>query len=149
MAIPRSEPPQSSAPGVLLDTHIWLWLVNSSLDLLSEELRRTLSRAFIERRIFLSIFSLWEVALLESKKRIALEGSIGIWSERALGLPGLTVLPISSAVAIESNNLPGDFHPDPADRILVATARTMKLPLITVDRAILRYAEQGHVRVIH
>ena len=71
-----------------------------------------------------------------------------VWIDAALDLPGVRLVPIEPAIAIDSVRLPGSFHADPADRLIVATARYCSTPLLTADGAILDYATGGHVRVV-
>lgn len=78
--------------------------------------------------------------MLVQKKRLTLPFSIESWIERSLHLPGIQLLTLSPAIAIETARLPEPMHKDPADRILVATALIEKLQLVTLDRAILRFA---------
>ncbi len=65
-----------------------------------------------------------------------------------MGMPGMEEATITSAIAIDASYLPGDFHSDPMDRLIVATARHLGIPIVTGDRKILAYAEIGHVRAI-
>jgi PIN domain nuclease of toxin-antitoxin system len=95
--------------------------------------------------LFLSVISVWELGLLESKGRIHLHTSCARWVEEALAMPGLTVAPLTPAIAIESSRLPGKFHADPADRIIVATARALGARLLTSDKNIRAYGRQRHV----
>ena len=81
--------------------------------------------------------------------RLAIHLSIDRWVEKALALPGLQLLPFSTQIAVESVNLPESMHKDPADRILVASARVENLTLVTADKALLKFAKRtglGHVR---
>ena len=78
--------------------------------------------------------------------RLALE--VGAWMETLLGARGIDLLPIEPAIALDSVRLPGDFHADPADRLIVATARYWRAPLLTADRAILDYAADGHMQAM-
>jgi PIN domain nuclease of toxin-antitoxin system len=68
--------------------------------------------------------------------------------ESVLALPGIRLAPIEPSIAIDSVRLPGDFHADPADRIIVATARFHQATLLTADRAILSYGQRGYVQVL-
>jgi PIN domain nuclease of toxin-antitoxin system len=121
---------------ILLDTHIWFWWVS-----LPELLSRA-QREFLENTtelISVSIISLWEIALLESKGRIDLPNPIRVWFEKALDEPKIDVIDLSREIIIDSNRLPGTFHRDPADRIIIATSRVLKAPLVTSDSKILKY----------
>ncbi len=89
--------------------------------------------------------SCWEIAKLAERGRLGLACSIEEWMEQALAYPGIELLPLTPQIAIESTTLPGNFHRDPADQIIVATARIHDLALLTVDRLILDYP---HVRTL-
>ncbi len=86
--------------------------------------------------------------MLAANRRIELAQEVRAWARRALAFPGLRLTGLSPAIAIESTLLPGALHRDPADRLLVATARVTGASLVTCDERILDYAEQGHVGVV-
>jgi PIN domain nuclease of toxin-antitoxin system len=132
---------------LLLDTHVWLWLVAGSSDL-SAEARHTIDRAAAAGTLRIAAISLWEIALLASHGRIVLGKSIGLWLDEALADPGPAVDPLTPKIAIESYALPDTFHRDPADRLIVATARVANAILMTRDRRILDYAARGHLTAI-
>jgi PIN domain nuclease of toxin-antitoxin system len=140
--------PRTSDPDlILLDTHVWLWLVAGSSDL-SMEARHTISGAATAGTLRIAAISLWEIALLASRGRIVLGKSIGLWLEEALADPGPAIDPLSPQIAIESYALPDVFHRDPADRLIVATARVANAILMTRDQRILDYAARGHLTAI-
>jgi PIN domain nuclease of toxin-antitoxin system len=91
-----------------------------------------------------SVISCWEVAKLVEGGRITLSLPVGEWIAKALSYPGMRLLDFSPEVAVESTQLPGVFHRDPADQIIVATARIHACPLVTMDTKIRAYP---HVRV--
>jgi PIN domain nuclease of toxin-antitoxin system len=132
---------------LLLDTHVWLWLVAGSPDL-STEARHTIERAAATGTLRIAAISLWEIALLASRGRIVLGKSIGLWLDEALAEPGPAIDPLTPQIAIESYALPDVFHRDPADRLIVATARVANAALVTHDRRILGYAARGHLTAI-
>jgi PIN domain nuclease of toxin-antitoxin system len=140
--------PTTSDPDLLfLDTHVWLWLVAGSSEL-STEGRHMIDRAVAAGTLRIAAISLWEIALLASRGRIVLGKSIGLWLEEALADPGPAIDPLSPQVAIEASSLPETFHRDPADRLIVATARVTNAALMTRDRRILNYAARGHLTAI-
>jgi PIN domain nuclease of toxin-antitoxin system len=132
---------------LLLDTHCWLWLVAGSPEL-SPKALQTINRAATAGTLRIAAISLWEIALLAWRGRIVLSKSIGLWLEEALAEPGPAIEPLSPQIAIESCALPDIFHPDPADRMIVATARVTRAALLTRDRQILDYARRGHLAAI-
>jgi len=134
---------------LLLDTHVWLWLASGAPAKLRPATRKALEQASVSSPLLVSIISVWEVALLESKKRLRLPMSVNEWVERALDRPDIRLIGLEHAgTVIDSCRLPGDFHTDPADRLLVATARRENAVLVTHDRKILDYGTTGHVRVL-
>ncbi len=98
---------------------------------------------FIKRHesdaIGVSAISCWELAKLYQYQRINLPCELSEWLDLALNYPGLRLLPLTPAIAMESTLLPGIFHRDPADQIIVATARIHDCPLVTQDAKILAY----------
>ena len=140
--------PKTSDPDLLLlDSHVWLWLVAGSPDL-STEVRDEIERAAGAGALRIAAVSLWEVALLAWRGRIVLGKSISLWLDEALAEPSPTIDPLSPQIAVESYALPEAFHCDPADRLIVATARVANATLMTRDRRILDYAARGHLSAI-
>jgi PIN domain nuclease of toxin-antitoxin system len=124
---------------VLLDTHVWLWW-NMAPEKIPAPLRKLIERASVENALVLSAISPWEVAVLVEKKRLVLAMDVAVWVDQALDESGLSVHPLTPAIAVASTRLPGSFHPDPADRIVVATARELGAVLLTKDERILAYS---------
>ena len=128
---------------ILLDTHAWVWWVHGDARL-SEEQRKMLDARIVEG-IGVSIISCWEVAKLVEYGRLKLPQDVAEWLGVALVYPGLRLLDLTAAIVVESTRLPQPFHKDPADQIIVATARIHDCPLATADDKILNY---GHVRTV-
>ncbi|OGS91608.1 MAG: hypothetical protein A2X75_04585 [Gallionellales bacterium GWE2_58_10] len=134
---------------MLLDTHIWLWLACGVRGKISPATVRAIERAGQRRTLFVSIISVWEIALLESKRRIALPMPTQKWVARALDNPEIKLIGLDAPeIALDSCNLPEKFHADPADRFLVATARARNATLVTADQRILDYSKLGHVKTL-
>jgi len=119
----------------LLDTHILIWWLNQSARLSTAQ-HEVLSKADAESPLVVADISLWEVAMLWSLGRIQLSLPLREWLDRAVAPPLVRRQGISPAVAAELAALPESFHRDPADRILVATARVLGATLVTTDRRI-------------
>jgi PIN domain nuclease of toxin-antitoxin system len=130
---------------LLIDTHYWIWLQAGNSDRLTSPDLDLIDSASTQGNLYLSVMSVWEVDILESKRRIRLYTSCAQWVEEALAIPGLTLAPITPAIAIESTRLPGIFHGDPADCIIVTTARALHARLLTSDKNIRAYARRRHV----
>lgn len=122
---------------ILLDTHIWVWWVHGDQHLNEHQTK------WLEENenhgLGVSIISCWEVAKLVEYKRLALPCPIAEWFDRALTYPGVVLLGLTPRIVIESTELPGDFHKDPADQMIVATARVLNCALLTNDHKILTY----------
>lgn len=128
---------------ILVDTHIWVWWATESEDLLQHH--REVIEAHRQRGIGVSAISCWEVAKLVEYGRLEFTLDLNAWMDAALRLPGVQLMELTPGIAIESTQLPGGFHQDPADQIIVATARMHDVRLVTADRRIRRY---GHVKVV-
>jgi PIN domain nuclease of toxin-antitoxin system len=137
---------KTSTEALLLDTHVWIWL-NEGGPGLGDRVVRTINGAAARGLAFVSVMSVWEVSLLHAKRRLVLGLALPVWVARALA-PPITLGALNPEIAMACHQLPGQFHSDPIDRILVATARAEKLTVVTRDRAILDYAAQGHVRAL-
>lgn len=122
---------------VLLDTHVWVWWLTPGSPLVPRE-RRRLDALAERRELCLSAISLWEAQMLHSKKRLELPVDFADWLVQATDSRMISVLPLDVAVVVALARLPRTFHGDPADRIIVATARAHGLPLATRDTAIRR-----------
>ncbi|MEA2008538.1 MAG: type II toxin-antitoxin system VapC family toxin [Chloroflexota bacterium] len=128
---------------ILMDTHIWVWFVDES-NQLSERHRQVIEHHRADG-LGLSVISCWEVAKLVEYNRLKLACSIEEWIESATTIPGVRLIGLTPNIAITSTKLPGDFHRDPADQIIVATAQTYDIELLTADKRILKYE---HVRTV-
>jgi PIN domain nuclease of toxin-antitoxin system len=122
---------------IVLDTHIWVWWVHGDERLTSSQ--SEMIQASETDIIGVSAISCWEIAKLVENRRLELPVSLEKWFEQALGYPGVRILELTPEISIESTRLPGDFHRDPADQIIVATARVHNCPLVTSDERILDY----------
>lgn len=123
---------------ILLDTHVWLWWL-SNPEKLSAAAARAIDDGVRENGIVISSISSWEVALLVIRGRLELAIDHRDWIGKTEGLPFVHFVPVNNLIALRSVELPGAFHPDPADRIIAATAMTMAIPLVTGDQKIIGY----------
>jgi PIN domain nuclease of toxin-antitoxin system len=126
---------------LLLDTHVWVRYINGESPLKQKAIE-TIDLARRTGDAFVSVISVWEIALLVRKGRLDLPFGVEQWVQRALQLPGIQMLPFTPRIAIESVQLPDSLNKDPSDRILVATARIQALTLLTRDKDIVRFAKQ-------
>jgi PIN domain nuclease of toxin-antitoxin system len=134
---------------LLLDTHCWLWVHLGLIPRMSRASLAAIQNAESYGNLRVSVISIWELAMFEKRGRVALLMNVRTWVEQALDKPGISVAPLTPEIAIESVHLPGNALPaDPADRILVATARVLGATLVTKDVQLLRYSQQRHVRAL-
>lgn len=122
---------------ILLDTHVWVWWVNES-SMASKGMLRIIQEHQGDG-LGVSIISCWEVARLVERGRLELTVPVERWIKQALAYPGVELLQLTPRIVVESTQLPGEFHRDPADQMLVATARVYDIPLLTADSKLLDY----------
>jgi PIN domain nuclease of toxin-antitoxin system len=122
----------------LLDTHAILWLDAGAP--IAQAALDTIEMARFSGGVLVSPVSAWEIGTLVRKGRIALDSDPVSWIHRFLGQAGVRLIPLTVEAAAGSSFLPEPFHGDPADRMLVATARQLGVPLVTRDRKIIDYA---------
>lgn len=121
----------------MLDTHIWVWWLTADSPLSRAE-RNALDAKAARSELYLSAISLLEAQVLHAKQRLELPLPFAEWLARAADGRVITVLPLNLEVIFALDTLPVSFHGDPADRIIVATARTHAMLLATHDAAIRR-----------
>nr|WP_240308006.1 type II toxin-antitoxin system VapC family toxin [Thiohalospira halophila] len=124
----------------MLDTHALLWWVNGTprlsqpaLEAIEQELQAD------DGEILIPAISAWEIALLVEKGRLALSMNTDDWLETVDEIEGIRFAPLDAATAVEATRLPGEFHKDPADRMIVALARRFNAVLVTADEKITAY----------
>lgn len=132
---------------VVVDTHVLVWLLSKSRQLGTGALDAIKGAASLNL-LYVSAITPWEIAMLVSKGRLTLGRDVGEWLDMALALPGFRLEPLSPVIAVASSRLPGEINSDPADRIIVATARHLGVPLVTADENLLGYSALGHVKAI-
>ncbi|MCM0589741.1 MAG: type II toxin-antitoxin system VapC family toxin [Gloeotrichia echinulata DVL01] len=129
---------------ILLDTHVWLWLLHDP-NQISEPAQAAIETEETQNGLLVSAISVWEIAVKSSLGKLVLPLPIDEWYQLAQSHSGVVIEPLSPIDAIASTQLPEDFHKDPADRILVAIARRYEIPIITCDAKILNYP---HIKTI-
>jgi PIN domain nuclease of toxin-antitoxin system len=137
----------SRPPPLLLDTHAAVWVAEDMP--VSKDAAEAINAAHLAQSpIYISAITAWEVGLLVSRNRLNLVAKPERWFERLLATPGVRLADLSPDVLIASSFLPGEPPRDPADRIMLATARDLGATLITRDRLLLKYGEDGQVSTI-
>lgn len=124
---------------IVLDTHAWIWFI-SNPEYLSKRAEKAVNVAVNDKSILVSSISAWELALLVKKKRLKLTLEVADWIAKSEGLPFIQFVPVTNSIAVKSVNLPLPLHPDPADRIIIATALSVGAPLVTKDKKLLEYS---------
>lgn len=124
---------------IVLDTHVLVWWVDGGEKLSIPARQHIKSCEKNEKSILVSSISVWEIAMLVNKDRIQLSMEIDVWLEEISRIKAIHFVPVDNVIAIKSTQLPGQFHKDPADRMIVSLARQLALPLLTADAKILHY----------
>ena len=131
---------------IVLDTHALIWWVNGDSQLsLNAKTAIDHEQQDEDGIILVSAISAWEIALLVGRDRLTLGMNLDDWLETVRDIEGVRFVPVDEVVGVESTRLPGDFHKDPADRMITALARHFNVPLVTADENIRAYK---HVRSI-
>jgi PIN domain nuclease of toxin-antitoxin system len=137
----------SEKSSLLLDTHAAIWVTDDQP--LAAGATAAINSAYqAGRTVFVSAITAWEVGLLVSRNRLSLVARPERWFQRLLAIPGVKLAELSPDILIASSFLPGKPPRDPADRIILATARDLGATLITRDRSLLKYGEDGQVSTI-
>ncbi len=134
-------------PPLLLDTHAAVW-ITEDLPLAQEAVEVMNAAHQAGSTVFISAITAWEIGQLVSRNRLSLVARPERWFQRVLALPGARLAELSPDILIASSFLPGKPPRDPADRIILATARDLGATLITRDRALLDYGTEGNVSVV-
>ena len=121
---------------LLLDTHVWIWSQELP-ERIGDQARQEILRR--DRSVFVSTISTLEIARLDAIGLIELKRPLDLWVRGSLEALQASSIEISHKIAMGAYQLPGEFHKDPADRLIVATAREHELTLVTADHRILAY----------
>jgi PIN domain nuclease of toxin-antitoxin system len=130
---------------IVLDTHTLLWWVEGDPNKLSARVKREIESERAVGGVVVSSITAWEIALLVSRRRLGLSADVDLWLAKIERVDGLRFAPVDTLIAVAAVNLPGTLHRDPADRIIVATARHFGAALVTGDEQLRAYP---HVRTI-
>ena len=130
---------------IVLDTHVLLWWMSGDAKLSLKAKRAIAKHQAQDRSILISSISAWEIGMLVNRGRLTLNMDVDSWLSEVEKIPAVEFVPVDNSVGVKSTCLPGEFHKDPADRLIVALARHTSFPLITADEKILAYK---HVKTI-
>lgn len=131
---------------MLLDTNALLWFGFGQA--LSKAADAAIDEALLAGGLYVSAVSAWEIGTLVRVGRLSLSAPPEAWFAIATAGSAIQVVSLDADTALAATNLPGNFHRDPADRFLVATARSLRVPIVTRDNRILAYAAAGHVQAV-
>jgi len=129
---------------IVLDTHALVWWVTGD-PMLSRRAKSVIARELQGGEIVVSSISAWEIAMLVSREKLVLTMEVGAWLTTIREIEAVRFVPVDVEIATSSVMLPGEFHNDPADRMIVATARKLAVPLVTKDTRIRNYP---HVKTV-
>ena len=130
---------------IVLDTHALVWWVNGS-ESLSANARQAIDDTLAsDSEVLISSISAWEIAMLINKGRLVLSMDVASWLDEVSQIDGVRFVPVDNEISIKSTLLPGEFHKDLVDRMIVATARKFSIPVVTADEKLIQYA---HVKTI-
>jgi PIN domain nuclease of toxin-antitoxin system len=132
---------------LLLDTCAVIWIA-AGVEISAEAAEALRDAESEGSAIGISPISIWEIGLLVSRGRLALSASPRAWVSTVLAQPGVTLAEMPPDTLLDSSFLPGEPPRDPADRIILATARAEGMRIVTRDRAMLSYAQAGHAEAI-
>lgn len=130
---------------IMADTHALLWWATGDRRQLSSRAHKALQTELKGGRIVVSSISAWELAMLVQRGRLSLSMDVSGWLKTLMQIEAIHFVPVDNDIALQSVALPGDFHQDPADRIIVATARHLSIPLVSADEKIRSYP---HLKVV-
>ncbi len=129
---------------IVLDTHAWVWWLTAP-ERLSRKTQKLIERNLAESNLSISSISVWEIATLVARGRLSFAIDFPNWLNEATSVSGTKFHPVDNSVAYQAVNLPGNFHADRADRMIVATALELDATLISGDRKIQDYS---YVKVV-
>ncbi|AOU98290.1 twitching motility protein PilT [Acidihalobacter yilgarnensis] len=130
---------------IVLDTHALLWWVSGDKQLSTKAQKAIENEQRGNGQVIVSAITAWEIAMLASKGQLVLSKDVDDWLATVDAIEVVEFAPVTQELAVQSVRLPGDFHPDPADRMIVALARHLSASLVTADSKIRAYR---HVKTI-
>ena len=130
---------------IIIDTHILVWWVSGDQSLSKSAYQAINDTLASDREVIVSCISAWEISMLIEKGRLVLSMDVASWLDHVSQINGVRFMPIDNEIGVKATMLPGEFHKDPADRMIVATARKLAVPLVTADAKMIQYE---HVKTI-
>ena len=130
---------------IVIDTHVLVWWVSGEKSLSATAAKVIKDTLVNGSEVIVSSISAWEISMLIEKERLVLSMDVESWLDEVTQIDGVRFVPVDNEIGIKSTVLPGEFHKDPADRMIVATARKLAVPLVTADEKIINYE---HVKTV-
>ncbi len=130
---------------IVIDTHILVWWVSGDKTLSASSAKAIKDTLDNDDEVIVSSISAWEISMLINKGRLILSMDVESWLDEVTQIDGVRFMPVNNEISIKSTMLPGEFHKDPADRMIIATARKLAVPLVTADEKIRKYE---HVKTV-
>jgi PIN domain nuclease of toxin-antitoxin system len=130
---------------IVIDTHVLVWWVSGIKSLSTTAEKAVKDTLLSGSEVIVSSISAWEISMLIEKGRLVLSMDVASWLDEVSQIDGVRFVPVDNEIGIKSTVLPGEFHKDPADRMIVATARKLAVPLVTADEKIIDYE---HVKTV-
>ena len=130
---------------LVLDTHILIWYIEGMN--LSESQIILIDHMREKASLYISAISIWEITLLVSRNRIALSIDLDEWIQKATSITGLHLMDLSIPILTQSCILSNYEHKDPADRMIIASTRSINAHLMTCDQKIIDYADKGYLKI--
>lgn len=134
---------------IILDTHVLIWVLHDNQPKrLGSQARALIADAMQSGNLAVCAITPWEIAMLVEKGRLSFGIDVTDWLKTALDPACIKLLPIEPDIAVDSVNLPNYPYKDPADRLIIATARHVGAKLLTADQNILDYGAAGYLDVV-
>lgn len=130
---------------IVIDTHVLVWWVSGDKSLSTTAAKAIKNTLANNSEVIVSSISAWEISMLIEKGRLILSMDVESWLDEVTQIDGVRFVPVDNEVGIKSTMLPGKFHKDPTDRMIVATARKLAVSLVTADEKIINYE---HVKTV-
>ena len=132
---------------LLLDTHVWVWLMNGSDELDRKDHLRVIEEYARRDAVRVSAISVWELGMLVAKKRLTLSKDVSHWVKGSFKGQGLSLEPLSIDILLESTQMGEDMHGDPADRMILTTAQHIRAAVMTADVKMIAYCKKHSLPV--
>ena len=132
---------------LLLDTHVWIWLMNGSDELNHKEYLHLIEQYARRDAVRICAISVWELGMLVAKNRLTLSKDVSHWVKESLKGRGLALEPLSVDIMLESTQMGDEVHGDPADRLILTTAKNIRATIITADDKMISYCQRHNLPV--